>query len=182
MFNSVRVVRLTRTRSIRCYECGEKRGVWWFTTLLLPSKRRRGKSMWMMRGFEFHLSLSLSLSLSLLSLISLSLSLIPGVLVCGCHLPYFALATLSRNLSFIAFLTSDRIKLGFLCFLPWGSQIGRKITFNYFYFLTNFINISLCADPMRRSPFFHFKESLSTDNIRWMLSGTLVRIIILCVR
>ena len=63
---------------------------------------------------------------------------------------------LSRNLSFISFFSSDRIRLGFLWFLPRRSQIGRKITSNYFYFLTNFIYISQCADPMRRTPFCPF--------------------------
>ena len=40
-------------------------------------------------------------------------------------------------------------QMGFsLFFLPRRSQIGRKIPFNYSYFLTNFIDISLCADPI----------------------------------
>ena len=115
--------------------------------------------------------------------LSLSLSLRVGVQVCGRRLPSFDLSSLSWNLSFIAFISSNRIKLCFLCFLPRRSRIGRRITFNYFNsFLINVINVSLCADPMRRSLFFHFEESLSTDNIRWMLSWTLVGIIILCVR
>ena len=66
------------------------------------------------------------------------------------------LCSLSRNLSFISFFSFDRIRLGFLCFLPQRSRIGRKITFNYFYFLTNFIDISLCTDPIRRNPFSRF--------------------------
>ena len=90
--------------------------------------------------------------------LSLSLSLRAGVLVCGCHLPSFDLALLLRNLSFIAFLPSNWIKLGFFHFLPWRSWICRKITFNYFYFLTNFINILLCTDPMRRSSFSILKK------------------------
>ena len=94
-------------------------------------------------------SLSLSLSLSLSKSWSSSLQ--------G-HLSSFDLAQLSRNLSFIAFLSSDQIKLGFLCFLLQRLQIGWKITFNYFYFLTNFmdVDILLCTDPMRRNPFFPF--------------------------
>ena len=132
------------------------------------SKWRRGKSMWVMRGFVFRLftpppSLSQSWSSSLRAPFSF----------------FFDLAPVSRNLFFIALLPSDRIKFGFL-FLPRRSRIGRKITFNYFYFLTNFIDISLRTDPMLRSPFFHFEESLSTDNIRWMLLWTLVGIIIFC--
>ena len=69
----------------------------------------------------------------------------------------------------------------FFVFLLQRSWIDKKITFNYCYFLTNFIYILLCADPMRRNPFLHFEESLSTNNIRWMLSWALVTIIILCV-
>ena len=69
---------------------------------------------------------------------------------------FFWSAPLSRNLSFISFFSSDWIKLGFLCFLPRRSRIGRKIIFNCFYFLTNFIAISLCADPMCRNLLFPF--------------------------
>ena len=116
--------------------------------------------------------------------LSLYLSVRVGVLVSGCRPPSFDLAPLSRNLSFIAFFVfrSDQIGFSLLFFLPRKSRTDRKIIFNDFYFLTNFIDISLCADPMRRNPFFLFEESLSTDNIRWMLSWTLVGIIILCVR
>ena len=107
-----------------------------------------------------------------------SLTLRVGVLVCG----FFDLAPLSRNLSFIAFLSSGWIKLGFLCFLLQRPCIGQKITFNYFLFFDKFHRHMLCADPMCRSPFFHSEESLNTDNIRWMLLWMLVGIIILCVR
>ena len=63
-----------------------------------------------------------------------------------------------------------------------GQVLTEKLLL-LFFFLTNFIDISRCADPMRRTPlFFHFEESLSTDNTQWMLSWTLVPIIILCVR
>ena len=34
-----------------------------------------------------------------------------------CRLPSFDLSSLSRNLSFISFFSSVRIKFGFLCFL-----------------------------------------------------------------
>ena len=54
------------------------------------------------------------------------LSLRVRVLVCGCSFPSLDLAPLSRNLSFIAFLSSDRIKLGFLCFLPRRSRIYHQ--------------------------------------------------------
>ena len=59
----------------------------------------------------------------------------------------------------------------FFVFLPQRSRIGRKITFNYYFFiflfvyyflfLTNFVNISLCADPMRRNPFFSILMKVS---------------------
>ena len=129
-------------------------------------------------GFRFSpISLSLSLSLAL----SLSLSLRAGVLVCGYRLPSFDLVPLSRNVFYSVFVfRSDHIE--FYLFLPRRSRIARKITFNYFHFLTNFIDILLCIDPMRRNSFFHFEEILSTDNIWWMPSWTLVGIIILCGR
>ena len=44
----------------------------------------------------------------------------------------------------------------FFFFSPPWLRIDQKITFDYFYFLTNFIDVSLCADPMRRNPFFPF--------------------------
>ena len=74
----------------------------------------------------------------------------------------------------------DQIK--FFLFFTVKVMDWPQNTFNHFYFLTNFIDISLCADPMHRSPIFHFEESLSTGNIQWMLLWTLVGIIILCVR
>ena len=101
-----------------------------------------------------------------------------GVLVCWSS----AFFLMSRNLSFISFFSSDRIRLGFLCFLLRSLRIGRKITFNHFYFWqispTFRYALILCAE----TPFYHFEESLRTDNIRWMLSWALVAIIILCVR
>ena len=54
---------------------------------------------------------------------------------------------------------SDQI--GFSLFLSGMSRIGRKIASNDFYFLTNFMDILLCTDPMRKSSFFHFEESLA---------------------
>ena len=116
------------------------------------------------------------------SFTSLSFFLRAGVSSLLVSSAFFWSLPLSRNLFLISFFSSDQIKLSFLCFLPGSSWIDRKITSNYFYFLTNVIDISLCADPMRRSPFFHFEESLSFDNIRWILSWVLVAIIILCVR
>ena len=86
-----------------------------------------------MRGFEFCLSLSQTRSSNL----RVSFS-------------FFDLALLLRNLSFIAFLSSVQIKLGFLCFLPQSSWLK-----NYFYFLTNFIDISLCAE----APFSILKKA-----------------------
>ena len=148
MLKSGRIVWLTCIRSIKCYKCGEERGVWWSMAESLPSKLRRGKSMWVMCGFEFRFCLSPSFSqLEFWSV--------------DCRLPSFDLFLLLRNLSFISFFSSDQIRLRILCFLPWRSRIGWKITFNYFYFLTNFIDISLCTDPVRRNPFFPFWRKVS---------------------
>ena len=112
------------------------------------------------------------------SFVSLSLFFLRAGVSCPLVLSaFFWSAPLSRNLFLILFFSSDRIKLCFICFLPWRSWIGRKITFNYFYFLSNFVNILLCTNSMHRNPFFHFGESLSTYNIQWMLLWALV---ILC--
>ena len=122
-------------------------------------------------------SLSLCVSLS----VSLSLCRSRSFLFVGVVSLLFICSAVKKFVFYSVFLFwSDQ--LGFLCFLPRRSRIGRKITFNCFYFLTNFIDISLCADPIHRRSFFHFEESLSTDNIRWMLSWALGAIIILCVR
>ena len=58
MLNSGRIVGLMHMQSIRCYGCkrGEGCSVIYRS---LPSKWRRGRSMWVMLGFEFHLCLSL---------------------------------------------------------------------------------------------------------------------------
>ena len=128
----------------------ERRGVFGDLRLwrFLQSREEEIQCGWCVVSSFASLSLSLSLSLTLSQLEFWSADY---------PLPSFDLAPLSRNLSFIAFLSADRIKLGFLCFLQRRSRIGRKITFNYFnFFGTNFIEISLCADLMRRSPFFPF--------------------------
>ena len=92
----------------------------------------------------------------------------------NCRLPSFDTCPLSRNLSFISFF-SLLIGTNWVLFLTVKVTDLSKI---FFYILTNFIDISLCAE----TPFFHFEENLSTDNIRWMLSWTLVATIILCIR
>ena len=59
-----------------------------------------------------------------------------GVLVCGCRFPSFVLTLLSRNLSFIAFLSSHRIKLGFslFCFYREGHRLPEKLHLVIFIF------------------------------------------------
>ena len=107
----------------------------------------------------------------------------------------FSRALSSLRVSFSLFRSGSVVEKFFFysVFVFRSDQIGFSLFFTakvtdwpknyfYFYFLTNFIDISLCADPMRTSPFFHFEEGLSTDNIRRMLPWTLVGIIILCVR
>ena len=146
MLNSGRIVGLTRTRSIRCYGNGEERGIRRFTGESLPSKRRRVKLMWEMRGFEFRLRLSLSLSLiwsSGLRSVACLLLIWPG---------YREICLLHR---FSLLIGSDWV---FSVFLPRKSRIGRKITFDSFYFLTNFSDISICAYPMFRNPFFPIRR------------------------
>ena len=133
MLSSGRVVRLTCMRSIRCYECGEERGVWWFTASLLPSKRRRGKSVWVMRGFKFPLSLSLSLSLSQ-SWDFLSVGVVCLLLICSAVEKFvfyivflFWSDQIRFSLFFTAKLTDRPKKLLLIIFIFW--QISS--TFRY---------------------------------------------------
>ena len=81
-------------------------------------------------------------------------------LVCWCRLPSFDLALLSRNLFFMSFFFSDRIKLGFDCFLLRRSRIGRKITFNYSYFFDNFHrHFAMCWSYAQKPPFLFWRKS-----------------------
>ena len=134
------------------YACGqsdvmsaERRGVFGdlWVSRFLQNREEESQCGWCMVSSFASVSISLSLSVSLSQFEFWSED---------CHLPSFDLVPLLRNLSFTAFFSSDWIRLSFLCF----SRIGQKITFNYFYFLTNFINISLCIDPIRRNPFLPF--------------------------
>ena len=75
--------------------------------------------MWLMRGFEFRLCLSVS-----------QLEFWPA----DRRLPSLDLCPLSRNLFFISFFSSDRIRLSFLCFLPRRSRIDRKLLLIIFIF------------------------------------------------
>ena len=124
------------------------------------------------------LSVCLSLSLSLSHSLSLSLSLsLPDFY----RLPSFDLALQSRNLSFISFFLCWSDQIGFSLFIVFNRE-GHGFAENWLLIIFIFWQISstfhyeliLCAE----APFFHFKESLSTDNIRWMLSLAIVAIII----
>ena len=115
MLTSGRIVRLTRMRSIRCYECGEERGVWWFTAQSLPSRRRRGKSMWVMRGFEFRLSLSLSLSLRL------------KVLVWGVVCLLLIFSTVGKFIFYIIFSLLVGSNWVFFVFYREGNRLAEKL-------------------------------------------------------
>ena len=125
----------------------------------------------------------LSLSLSLSVCLSLPLSLCQlEFWSADRRLPSFNLSPLSRNLSFISFFSSDRLRLGFLCFLPRRSRIGWKLLLIIFIFLTNLSTFRYAPNWCSETLFLHFEESLSTDNTRWLFSWALVAIIILCVR
>ena len=116
--------------------------------------------MWVMRVFEFRtpcLSLSLSLTLSL----SLFLSLSFGVLSLLVSSAFFWSAPLSRNLSFISFFSSDRIRLDFFkCFfffLPRRSWIGRKLLLIFFFFFDKFHrHFAKRWSYEQKTPFFSF--------------------------
>ena len=106
----------------------------------------------------------------------LPLCLRVGVLVCRCRLPSFDLALQLRNLSFIVFFSSDQIIWVFFVFYCEGHGLAKKLLLIIFIFW----QIS-STFPYAQKPLFHFEESLSTSNIRWLLSSMLVAIITLCV-
>ena len=86
------------------------------------------------------------------SFASLSPSLRGGVLVCRCRLPSFDFALLSRNLSSIAFFSSDQIKLGWGFFVFYREDHGltEKLLLIIFIFwqisLTIRYALILCAE------------------------------------
>ena len=84
----------------------------------------------------------------------------------------------------------------YIIFLFWSDQIGFSLFFmvkvtdwlkNYFwlfiylFFWQNSSTFCYALIPYREMPFFHFEESLSTNNIQGMLLWVLVAILILCV-
>ena len=163
MLSSDRIVRLSRTRSIKCYECGEEKGVWWFMASLLSSKRGRGKSMWVSPPPPLSLSLSLRVRVLVCGVICLHLIWLCCREIC---LPYRFSHLIESNWVFFVFYREvyELVeKLILIIFIFW--QISS--TFRY--------ALILCAEV----PFSILKK---VDNIRWMLSWVLVAIIILCVR
>ena len=97
------------------------------------------------------LFLSLSLSLSQLEFWS-----------ADCRLPSFDLSCcreICLSYRFSLLIESDWVFFVFY-------RESHRLFLIIFIFLINFIDISLCADPMCRNSFFHFEESLCTVNIR----------------
>ena len=127
MLNSGRIVRLTRTQSIRCYECGEERGVLVIYDLVASFKAEKRKVNVDDAWFRVSpLSLSLSLSLSLLELEFWSVGVVCFLLI---------LLRCREICFFIAFLSSVRIKLGFLCFFyREGHGLAEKLLLIIFIF------------------------------------------------
>ena len=145
----------------------ERRGV--FIDLRLSRFLQSGEEesqcgWWVVESLSFSLSLSLSLLVGVLSSAFFWSPRCREI----CLLYRFSLLIVSNWVFFVLFFF----------------RIGRKITLTYFYFLTNLIDISLCADPMRRNPFFSILKKVSAPITSggWMLSWALVAIIILCVR
>ena len=68
----------------------------------------------------------------------LSLSLRAGVLVCGCHLPSFDLATPVEKFVFYSIFVFQSDQIGFSLFFTAKVMDWLKNYF-YFYFLINFI-------------------------------------------
>ena len=96
--------------------------------------------------------------------LSLSLSHSVGVLVRGLSSAFFWSATLSRNLSFISFFSSDRIRLGFLSFYCEGQGLAEKLLLNIFFWQISSIfryALILCAETL----FFSILKKLSAPII-----------------
>ena len=110
----------------------------------------------------FRVSTPPALSLSL----SLSLSLIVRVLVCGVVCLLLIWLRCREICLLYRFYLLVRSKWVFFVFYREGHGLAEKLLLIIFISLINFIDISLCADPMRKSSFFHFEESHSIDNIR----------------
>ena len=153
--------------SVRCQSDvtgGERRGVFGDlrVSLFLQSGKEESQSGW-------------CVVLSFIS-VSVSLSWSSGLWIVVCLLSICS--AVEKFVFYIIFLFwLDQIRFSLLQ----RSWIGPKITLIIFIFwqisLTFRYALILCTE----APFFHFEESLSTDNIRWMLSWALVAIIILYV-
>ena len=121
--------------------------------------------------------------------LSLSLSLSPPLSLvfwsADCRLPSFDLGpvSLSREICllhhFSHLIWSNWV---FFVFYRIGHRMAEKsllIIFIFWQILSTFpYMLILCTE----TPSFYFEESLSNDNIRWMLSWALVALLILCVR
>ena len=107
--------------------------------------------------------------------VSVSLSLSSGLRSVVCLLLIWPH---SRYICFLRF----SLLIEFLFFYREGYGLAEKLLLIIFIFWqipsTICYALILCAEP----PFFHFEESLNTNNIRWMLAWALIAIIILCVR
>ena len=165
MLNNDKIVGFTHTRSIRYYGCREGCSV--ISGLVTSFKAEKRKVNVDDAWFR-------------VSPLSLSLSWSSGLQIVVCF-PLICSA-IEKFVFFIVFLFwSDQIGF-FFVFLLQKSRIGWKITFVYIIFWqissTFHYALILCAE----TPFFHFEESLSANNIRWMLLWVLVAIIILCTR
>ena len=117
------------------------------------------------------------------SFASVCLSLSVGVLVCGLLSAFFLSGpTVKKFVFYIVFLFwSDQI--GFSLFFTAKVTDWPKNYFKLFLFFDKFHRHFAMHWSYEQKPlFFHFEESLSTNNIQWMLSWVLVVIIILCVQ
>ena len=70
----------------------------------------------------------------------------------------------------------------FFVFYREGLGLAEKLLLIIFIFWQISSTFRYALILSAETHFFHFEESLSTDNIRWRLSWALVAIIILCVR
>ena len=107
---------------------------------------------------------------------------VPRLLVSSAF--FWSVSTVEKFVFCIVFLLwSDQVRFS-LFFYRQGHRFAEKLLLIIFIFWQISSTFRYALILCTETPFFHFEESLSTDNIRWVntLVGALIAIIILCVQ